>query len=130
MNAFIKNSMIKVLTVALLIVAQLFIITAHAQPTPRNLAGDANSAPDLVFPSEPTPILEANYPKMMLLKTAGKPLQIHTYPNETHCWDCKSLNGFTKPGRLGTVTYTYSETATVDAYARTRQFLEESFKSQ
>ena len=71
MNAFIKNSLIKVLTVALLIVAQFFIISAHAQPTPRNLAGDANSAPDLVFPSEPTPISEANYPKMMLLKPEG-----------------------------------------------------------
>jgi len=64
------------------------------------------------------------------IKIAGKPLQIHTYPNETHCWDCKSLNGFSKPGRLGTVTYTYSEAATVDAYARIRQFLEESFQSK
>lgn len=313
MHAFIKNLVIKVLTLALLIIAQFFIISAHAQLTPRNLAGDANSAPDLVFPSEPTPITEANYPKMMLLKPegvgpfpallmghqcgglvfskanpqaanwsmlegakrfhqagyvvflmdfmgprgaqqvcqgpqngvtlgrtvkdfyqaaehlrklsfvapdkvalvgysqgalialfnnsqsfreefkykrgfdayvsfyppcritslgpnrfqidvvqkdiekphlfllggadletpasdcealaapikiAGKPLQIHTYPNETHCWDCKSLNGFSKPGRLGTVTYTYSEAATVDAYARTRQFLEESYQSK
>lgn len=62
------------------------------------------------------------------IKSAGKPVQLHTYPNETHCWDCKSLNGFTKPGRLGTVTYTYSETATLDSFQRTKAFLVESLK--
>jgi dienelactone hydrolase len=62
------------------------------------------------------------------IKSAGKPVQLHTYPNETHCWDCKSLNGFTKPGRLGTVTYTYSETATLDSFKRTKAFLVESLK--
>jgi dienelactone hydrolase len=62
------------------------------------------------------------------IKAAGKPVQLHTYPNETHCWDCKSLNGFTKPGRLGTVTYNYSETATLDSFQRTKAFLVESLK--
>lgn len=64
------------------------------------------------------------------LKTAGKPVQLHTYPSETHCFDCKSLNGFTKPGRLGTVTYTYSEAATLDSFERTKAFLQESFKTK
>ncbi len=62
------------------------------------------------------------------IKASGKPVQLHTYPNESHCWDCKSLNGFTKPGRLGTVTYTYSETATLDSFQRTKVFLRESLK--
>lgn len=62
------------------------------------------------------------------VKSSGKPVQLHTYPDETHCWDCKNLNGFTKPGRLGTVTYIYSETATLDSFQRTKAFLAESLK--
>lgn len=60
--------------------------------------------------------------------SSGNPVQLHTYPDETHCWDCKSLNGFTKPGRLGTVTYTYSESATLDSFQRTKAFFAESMK--
>lgn len=62
------------------------------------------------------------------IKASGKPVQLHTYPGETHCWDCKSLNGYTKPGRLGTVTYTYSESATLDAFERTQSFLAKSLR--
>ena len=60
------------------------------------------------------------------IKAAGKPVELHTYADETHCWDCKSLNGFSKPGRLGTVTYTYSESATIDSFARAKAFLSKS----
>ncbi len=63
------------------------------------------------------------------IKASGKPVQVHTYPDETHCWDCKSLDGFTKPGRFGTVTYRYSESATQDAFQRTRAFLTESLRA-
>ena len=62
------------------------------------------------------------------IKASGKPVQLHTYQNETHCWDCKSLNGFSKPGRLGTVTYNYSEPTTLDSFERTKTFLENSFR--
>lgn len=62
------------------------------------------------------------------LKAAGKPVQFHTYPDASHCWDCKSLDGYTKPGRLGTVTYTYSQAATADSFERTKAFLAESLK--
>lgn len=62
------------------------------------------------------------------VKASGKPVKVHTYPHETHCWDCKSLNGFSKPGRLGTVTYSYSEAATLDAFERTKSFLADSLK--
>lgn len=61
------------------------------------------------------------------VKASGKPVQWHTYPDQTHCWDCKSLHGFSKPGRLGTVTYTYSESATLDAFERSKAFLSESW---
>ena len=62
------------------------------------------------------------------IKASGKPVQVHTYAAETHCWDCKSLNGFSKPGLLGTVMYTYSESATIDSFARTKAFLAESLR--
>jgi dienelactone hydrolase len=64
------------------------------------------------------------------IKSSGKPVQIHTYPDETHCWDCKSLNGFTKPGRLGMVVYKYSDQATLDSFERTKAFLKDSLKLQ
>jgi dienelactone hydrolase len=62
------------------------------------------------------------------IKNSGKPVQFHIYPDETHCWDCKSLNGFSKPGRLGTVRYTYSEQTTQDSFERTKSFLAESLR--
>lgn len=62
------------------------------------------------------------------VKASGKPVQLHIYPEQTHCWDCKSLNGFTKPGRWGAVTYIYSETATLNSFQRTKAFLAESLK--
>ena len=64
------------------------------------------------------------------IKESGKPVQLFTYAEQTHCWDCKSLDGFTKPGRLGTVKYVYSETATIDSFKRTKSFLSAVLKLQ
>ncbi len=61
------------------------------------------------------------------LKSSGRPLEFHTYPGATHCWDCKSLNGFTKPGRGGPVVYTYDEAVTRDSFERTQAFLTKAF---
>ena len=61
------------------------------------------------------------------VKASGRPLEFHTYAGKTHCWDCKSLNGFTKQGRHGTVTYTYDEETTRDSFERTKTFLVRSF---
>ena len=61
------------------------------------------------------------------VKASGRPLEFHTYVGKTHCWDCKSLNGFTKQGRHGTVTYTYDEETTRDSFERTKTFLVRSF---
>lgn len=61
------------------------------------------------------------------VKASGRPLEFHTYAGKTHCWDCKSLNGFTKQGRHGTVTYTYDEEATRDSFERTKTFLIRAF---
>lgn len=57
------------------------------------------------------------------LKTKGRPVQLHHYPDATHCWDCKSLNGFSKDGRHGRVTYLYDEEATADSRQRMFDFL-------
>lgn len=43
----------------------------HAQFTPRDLMFDSRSAPDLAFPTIVTPIEQAIYPQMMLLKPEG-----------------------------------------------------------
>ena len=64
------------------------------------------------------------------IKASGKPVELHTYADETHCWDCKSLDGFSKPGRLGIVKYTYSENATLDSFNRTKTFLTQRLKLQ
>lgn len=61
------------------------------------------------------------------VKASGRPLEFHTYADKTHCWDCKSLNGFTKQGRHGTVTYTYDEETTRDSFERSKAFLARSF---
>lgn len=61
------------------------------------------------------------------LRAAGRPIEFHTYPGKTHCWDCKSLNGFTKQGRHGPVVYTYDEEATRDSFERTQAFLVRAF---
>ncbi len=61
------------------------------------------------------------------LKAGGQPIEFHTYAGKTHCWDCKSLNGYTKQGRHGPVVYTYDEETTRDSFERTRAFLAKAF---
>ena len=65
-DSFCSKRALYVLTLSL-----LFCINSQSQPTPRNLASDSGSAPDLIFPTEATPIAEAIYPKMLLLKPDG-----------------------------------------------------------
>jgi len=47
----------------------------------------------------------------------------HTYPEASHCWDCRDLNGFTKiAGNGERVTYRYSTDATSDSEQRVLKF--------
>ena len=49
------------------------------------------------------------------LKRAGSPVELHTYPQATHCWDCKSLDGFRKTDVRGNaIVYHYDEALTRD----------------
>ena len=46
--------------------------------------------------------------KLGPLQAAGAPVEMHLYPAATHCWDCVSLDGFTKTdGRGNRVLYRY-----------------------
>ena len=58
------------------------------------------------------------------LKSAGAPVEWHLYPGATHCWDCVSLDGFTKTdGRGNRVLYRYDAAVTRDSETRLFDFL-------
>lgn len=62
------------------------------------------------------------------MKQAGAPIELHIYPEATHCWDCKSLDGFRKVDAYGgSVVYRYDKTLTNDAEDRMFAFFEKSF---
>ena len=59
------------------------------------------------------------------LKAAGAPVEWHIFPQTTHCWDCRNLDGETKTDVRGNrVTYRYSKEVTEDSARRTFQFLD------
>ena len=59
--------------------------------------------------------------KLQPLQAKGAPVELHLYPDTTHCWDCKHLDGFSKVDSRGNqVTYQYN--AEVPADSRTRMF--------
>src|SRR5262245_45394810 len=64
-------------------------------------------------------------PKLEAVKAAGAPLTWHVYPEAGHCWDCKSLDGFSKVDFRGSqVVYRYDEGITADSARRMFDFLE------
>lgn len=63
------------------------------------------------------------------MKLAGAPIELHLYPDATHCWDCKSLDGFRKTDAQGSsVVYRYAEALTNDSEERMFSFLDKSFR--
>ena len=97
----------------------------------------ANGSPyELVRPDIGTPLLvlmgsaDTETPatecvqKLEPVRSSGAPIELHVYPDTTHCWDCKHLDGFTKTDSRGNhVLYRYSEAATTDASKRMFAFL-------
>jgi dienelactone hydrolase len=62
--------------------------------------------------------------KLEPLQGKGAPITLHTYPDTTHCWDCKQLDGFSKTDFRGNrVTYHYSDDVTTDSRKRMFDFL-------
>ena len=63
-------------------------------------------------------------PRIEDLKKKSAPIEAHLYPNATHCWDCSSLNGFSKVDFQGNkVVYRYDKEVTQDSANRTFEFL-------
>jgi dienelactone hydrolase len=56
------------------------------------------------------------------------PVQWHLYPNATHCWDCKDLDGFSKtaPTTNLRVTYRFDPAITQDSRERVFGFLKKA----
>ncbi len=62
--------------------------------------------------------------KLEAAKSGGAPAQWHVYPDATHCWDCTSLDGFSKIDFRGNrVVYRYDEDVTRDSARRMFEFL-------
>jgi dienelactone hydrolase len=69
-------------------------------------------------------------PRLEKLKQKGAPVEWHLYPATTHCWDCSSLNNFSKTDFLGNrVVYRYDRQVTQDAAERMFAFLARHLKA-
>jgi dienelactone hydrolase len=63
--------------------------------------------------------------KLEAVKTTGAPVEWHVYPQTTHCWDCRALNGKSKTDVRGNhVEYRFSPEATKDGRKRMFEFLQ------
>ncbi len=66
-------------------------------------------------------------PKLEAAKSAGAPVEWHIYPEATHCWDCKNLDGLSKVDVRGSqVVYRYDKDITSDSARRMFEFLEKT----
>lgn len=64
-------------------------------------------------------------------KAGGAPVEWHEYPEATHCWDCRNLDGFRKVDIRGTtVEYRYDADATADSARRMFEFLERAMPAK
>lgn len=64
-------------------------------------------------------------PKLEAAKAAGASAEWHVYPDTTHCWDCRNLDGFSKVDFRGNrVTYQYDKKVTSDSARRMFEFLD------
>lgn len=62
--------------------------------------------------------------KLEAVKTTGAPVEWHVYPQTTHCWDCRGLDGRSKTDVRGNhVEYRFSPEATKDGRQRLFEFL-------
>lgn len=64
-------------------------------------------------------------PRLEDAKAAGAPVDWHLYPDSTHCWDCRQLDGFSKVDVRGNhVAYRFDREATADSTERMFGFLD------
>ena len=63
------------------------------------------------------------------LAQQGAPVEWHLYPGATHCWDCSSLDNFSKTNLFGDrVVYRYDRQTTQDSAERMFAFLAKRLK--
>jgi dienelactone hydrolase len=63
--------------------------------------------------------------KLGSARAAGAPVEWHVYPQATHCWDCRQLDGRSKIDARGNhVTYRYDANITRDSARRMFDFLD------
>lgn len=109
-----------------------YLVPANGSP-PYTLVLDQIDRPLLVLLAErdnETPPKEC-VSRLSPQKTAGAPIEWHTYPEATHCFDCENLNGRRKVDVRGnTVEYLYDKSATADAARRMFSFFEKAFASR
>lgn len=104
-------------------------LCGYSRNGPGNFAGelvqDDMDRPHLVFTGgldNETPFEDCQK-RLNPMIEKGKPITYKHYPDATHCFDCKSLNGFTKRGHFGQVTYTFNQELTNLSSKETFEFL-------
>jgi len=71
-----------------------------------------------------TPAVEC-LEKFNAVKKAGAPIEWYVYPETTHCWDCKQLDGFSKIDVRGhQVEYRFQQLVTDDSERRLFEFFD------
>jgi dienelactone hydrolase len=69
-------------------------------------------------------------PRLEKLAQKGAPVEWHVFPATTHCWDCSSLDNYSKTNFLGDrVVYHYDKKVTQDSAERTFAFLAKQLKT-
>lgn len=69
--------------------------------------------------------------RLQRVKDQGRPVEWHEYAAVTHCWDCSSLDGFSKTDFLGhAVVYRYDKVATADSLKRSFEFFDARLKAR
>jgi dienelactone hydrolase len=95
--------------------------------TPYDIVNPDIDRPALVLMGDKdneTPATEC-IPKLEAAKAAGAPVEWHVYPEATHCWDCRHLDGASKIDGRGTrVVYRFDEDVTSDSARRMFEFIE------
>jgi dienelactone hydrolase len=67
--------------------------------------------------------------KLSDAKAKGSPVEWHVYPDATHCWDCKNLDGRSKTDIRGNhVVYRYDAKITADSAKRMFEFLDRTWR--
>ncbi|MGE0034161.1 MAG: dienelactone hydrolase family protein [Xanthobacteraceae bacterium] len=67
--------------------------------------------------------------KLSGAKAKGSPVEWHVYPDATHCWDCKNLDGRSKTDIRGNhVVYRYDAKVTADSAKRMFEFLDRTWR--